>query len=95
MAILSSTEQRFMEASMAYAAGKPFLSDDEYDDLKRKLRQKNSKVVQQVRRRPILFCAPLPCLVVLQVPEVQPCLCRGHAAACAAGTCTATATRII
>ncbi|KAK9809994.1 hypothetical protein WJX72_003068 [[Myrmecia] bisecta] len=47
VAILSSTEQRWMEASMAYAAGKPFLSDAEYDELKRQLRIKNSRVVQQ------------------------------------------------
>ena len=44
----SSTEQRFMEASVAYARGKPILSDVEYDDLKAQLRKKNSKVVQQV-----------------------------------------------
>jgi hypothetical protein len=47
VAILSSTEQRFMEASMSYAAGKPILSDSEYDNLKKQLRKKNSKVVQQ------------------------------------------------
>ncbi|KAK9864420.1 hypothetical protein WJX84_002626 [Apatococcus fuscideae] len=47
VAVLSSTEQRFMEASKAYAAGKPFLSDSEYDDLRAQLRTKNSKVVQQ------------------------------------------------
>lgn len=37
-----------MEASKAYAAGKPFLSDDQFDDLKKQLRDKNSKVVAQV-----------------------------------------------
>ena len=36
-----------MQASMAAAAGKPMLSDEEYDDLKAQLRNKNSKVVQQ------------------------------------------------
>lgn len=37
-----------MEASLAFQAGKPFLSDEEYDELKQKLQKKNSKVVQQV-----------------------------------------------
>ena len=50
----SSTEQRFMEASLAYAAGKPFLSDEQFDELKRKLRKQNSRVVQQVRTLPYL-----------------------------------------
>lgn len=36
-----------MQASMAAAAGKPMLSDEEYDDLKAQLRNKNSRVVQQ------------------------------------------------
>jgi len=45
----SSTEQKFMEASLAYQAGKPILSDSEFDDLKGQLRMKKSKVVQQVR----------------------------------------------
>lgn len=47
VAVLSSTEQRFMEASKAYVAGKPFLSDEQFDDLKQQLRTKNSKVVSQ------------------------------------------------
>ena len=33
---------------MAYQAGKPIMTDVEYDELKGKLRKKNSKVVQQV-----------------------------------------------
>lgn len=37
-----------MEAAMSYTAGKGFLSDDEYDALKRELQEQNSKVVQQV-----------------------------------------------
>ena len=37
-----------MEASMSYQAGKPIISDSEYDELKGALRKKNSKVVQQV-----------------------------------------------
>ncbi len=38
-----------MEASLAYSAKKPILSDAEFDELKRKLRKQNSKVVQQAR----------------------------------------------
>lgn len=38
-----------MEASMSYQAGKPIISDVEFDELKGKLRKKNSKVVQQVQ----------------------------------------------
>ena len=45
----SGTEQRFMQASMAATAGKPIITDEEYDDLKAQLRNKNSVVVQQVR----------------------------------------------
>jgi NAD-dependent DNA ligase len=48
----SSTEQRFLEASMAYQAGKPIVSDEEYDQLKRDLRMKNSMVIQQVHIHP-------------------------------------------
>ncbi|KAJ7555957.1 hypothetical protein O6H91_05G062700 [Diphasiastrum complanatum] len=42
--ILSSDEQKFMEASYAYAAGKPVLNDAEYDELKLKLKRQGSKV---------------------------------------------------
>jgi hypothetical protein len=48
-ALRSSTEQRFMEASLAYSAKKSILSDAEFDELKRKLRKQYSKVVQQAR----------------------------------------------
>ena len=44
----SGTESRFLQASMAAAVNKPIISDEEYDELKAKLRNKNSKVVQQV-----------------------------------------------
>jgi hypothetical protein len=47
VAVLSSTEQRFMEASRAAEAGKPILSDKEYDELKRQLRRDRSTVVAQ------------------------------------------------
>ncbi|CAI5473484.1 unnamed protein product [Closterium sp. Yama58-4] len=42
--VLSKDEQKFMEASLAYQAGKPFMNDREYDELKRKLKAKGSKV---------------------------------------------------
>ncbi|KAF6160334.1 hypothetical protein GIB67_019103 [Kingdonia uniflora] len=36
--MLSSDEQKFLEAAMAYASGKPILADDEYDKLKLRLK---------------------------------------------------------
>lgn len=33
-----SDEQKFLEASMAYVAGKPIMSDEEYDKLKLRLK---------------------------------------------------------
>ncbi len=44
-----------MEASLAYQAGKPILSDTEFDELKGQLRKKNSKVVSQVGPCPLLI----------------------------------------
>eukprot|EP00803_Ostreobium_quekettii_P004712 evm.model.scf_819.7 EVM.evm.TU.scf_819.7 scf_819:51890-56835(+) len=44
VAVLSSAEQKFLEASMAYAAERPIMSDDEYDELKAELKQANSFV---------------------------------------------------
>ncbi|KAL0039052.1 hypothetical protein WJX77_006412 [Trebouxia sp. C0004] len=46
VAVLTRTQSRFLQASMA-AVNKPIISDEEYDELKAKLRNKNSKVVQQ------------------------------------------------
>lgn len=43
--MLSSDEQKFLEASMAYAAGKPILSDVEFDNLKTKLKMDGSEIV--------------------------------------------------
>lgn len=45
--VLDSTEQRFLEASMAYQAGKPILTDAEFDALKVELRTKGSIVTAQ------------------------------------------------
>ncbi|GLC34319.1 hypothetical protein PLESTB_000742600 [Pleodorina starrii] len=47
VAVLSSDEQRFLEASMAYAKGKPIMPDEEYDALKAELRNKSSIVTAQ------------------------------------------------
>lgn len=47
VAVLSSTEQRFMEASRAHAEGNPIITDEQYDDLKRQLRRDRSTVVAQ------------------------------------------------
>ncbi len=41
-----------MEASRAHAEGKPFLSDEQYDDLKRQLRRDRSTVVAQASSFP-------------------------------------------
>ncbi|XP_010433977.1 PREDICTED: PGR5-like protein 1B, chloroplastic [Camelina sativa] len=43
--MLSSDEQRFLEASMAYVSGNPILSDEEYDKLKMKLKMDGSEIV--------------------------------------------------
>nr|AJS13482.1 PGRL1A [Erycina pusilla] len=45
--MLSSDEQRFLEASMAYVSGKPLLSDKEFDELKLRLKQQGSRIVQE------------------------------------------------
>eukprot|EP00775_Hariotina_reticulata_P004953 gene4953-5194_t len=47
VAILDSEEQRFLEASIAYQAGRPILSDDEFDELKAMLKLKSSIVSAQ------------------------------------------------
>ncbi|KAL1201654.1 PGR5-like protein 1A [Cardamine amara subsp. amara] len=43
--MLSSDEQRFLEASMAYVSGNPILNDEEYDQLKLKLKIDGSEIV--------------------------------------------------
>ncbi|MCF8706230.1 hypothetical protein L3056_11010 [Corynebacterium sp. MC-25] len=43
--MLSSDEQKFLEASMAYVSGKPILSDEEYDQLKLRLKSEGSDIV--------------------------------------------------
>lgn len=44
--MLSSDEQKFLEASMAYASGKPILTNEEFDQLKLRLKQEGSSIVQ-------------------------------------------------
>jgi hypothetical protein len=46
VAVMSSAEQRFLEAMMAYSKGKPILSDEEFDKLKGDLRTQNSVVTR-------------------------------------------------
>ncbi|CAN8246415.1 unnamed protein product [Cochlearia groenlandica] len=43
--MLSSDEQRFLEASMAYVSGNPIMSDADYDKLKMKLKMDGSEIV--------------------------------------------------
>lgn len=45
VAVLSSDEQRFMEATISYNRGKPILSDEEYDELRVELKSQDSIVV--------------------------------------------------
>jgi len=47
VAVLSSTESKFLQASKAFAAGKPIMDDETYDQLKRDLKRKGSKVTAQ------------------------------------------------
>ena len=44
----SSTEQKFMEASRSFEKGKPIITDEQYDELKKQLRRDRSAVVAQV-----------------------------------------------
>lgn len=41
-----------MEASRAFAEGKPIITDEQYDELKRQLRRDRSTVVAQVPALP-------------------------------------------
>lgn len=45
--MLSSDEQKFLEASMAYVSGKPILSDEEFDKLKMRLKAEGSEIVAE------------------------------------------------
>ncbi|KAG9451663.1 hypothetical protein H6P81_004567 [Aristolochia fimbriata] len=44
--MLSSDEQKFLEASMAYVSGKPIMTDAEFDELKLRLKREGSSIVQ-------------------------------------------------
>ncbi|XP_060180032.1 PGR5-like protein 1B, chloroplastic [Lycium barbarum] len=43
--MLSTDEQKFLEASMAYVSGNPIMTDKEYDKLKMKLKRDGSDIV--------------------------------------------------
>lgn len=45
--MLSSEEQKFLEASMAYVSGKPIMSDEEFDKLKLQLKIDGSEIVAE------------------------------------------------
>lgn len=45
--MLSSDEQKFLEAAMAYVSGKPIMSDKEYDQLKMQLKKDGSDIVAE------------------------------------------------
>nr|KYP67230.1 hypothetical protein KK1_013554 [Cajanus cajan] len=45
--MLSSDEQKFLEASMAYVSGKPIMNDQEFDQLKLRLKMEGSEIVAE------------------------------------------------
>ncbi|XP_057449915.1 PGR5-like protein 1A, chloroplastic [Lotus japonicus] len=45
--MLSSDEQKFLEAAMGYVSGKPIMSDKEYDELKLRLKMEGSEIVAE------------------------------------------------
>ncbi|RDY12438.1 PGR5-like protein 1A, chloroplastic, partial [Mucuna pruriens] len=45
--MLSSDEQKFLEASMAYVSGQPIMSDKEFDELKLRLKIEGSEIVAE------------------------------------------------
>ncbi|TKY70888.1 PGR5 protein 1A [Spatholobus suberectus] len=45
--MLSSDEQKFLEASIAYVSGKPIMNDKEFDDLKLRLKMEGSEIVAE------------------------------------------------
>ncbi|KAK3019790.1 hypothetical protein RJ639_003777, partial [Escallonia herrerae] len=45
--MLSSAEQKFLEASMAYVSGKPIMTDEEFDKLKMQLKMDGSEIVAE------------------------------------------------
>ncbi|KAK7346630.1 hypothetical protein VNO80_21153 [Phaseolus coccineus] len=45
--MLSSDEQKFLEASMAYVSGKPIMNDKEFDELKLRLKMEGSEIVAE------------------------------------------------
>lgn len=77
VAILDSDEQRFLEASMAYARGQPILNDAEYDELKARLKSGSSVVTAQgprcsIRSQKMYSDAKIDYLrlVALNIPSV-------------------------
>ncbi len=53
-ATCSQTESKFLQATKGFQAGKQVMTDEEYDQLKKELRKKGSKVTAQARFLPAL-----------------------------------------
>lgn len=62
-----------MEASRAHAEGKPFLSDEQYDDLKRQLRRDRSTVVAQASSFLLHSLPRRPCTVAAATMRLGTC----------------------
>ncbi|XP_047324957.1 PGR5-like protein 1A, chloroplastic [Impatiens glandulifera] len=45
--MLTSDEQKFLEASMAYTSGNPIMNDKEFDELKMRLRMDGSEIIAE------------------------------------------------
>lgn len=72
----SSQELKFLEAKGAYARGKPIMSDEEFDDMKRQLKLRDSRICAQVGRMSLAkldLCEPhnVPVRAVCGVRMVQ------------------------
>jgi hypothetical protein len=65
--LCSSQELKFLEAQGAYAKGKPIMSDEEFDDMKRQLKLRDSRICAQVRAMSSIFTWPLQSLACDQV----------------------------
>ena len=85
--MLSSDEQRFLEAQLGYNAGKPIMSDAEFDELKLRLRQANSVVTEQgprcsIRTRKVMSDASVDYLKLTLLNLPAALLVRANLARC-------------
>ena len=67
-AVCSATESKFLQATKGFQAGKQVMTDEEYDQLKKELRKKGSKVTAQARslaqRGKLQSCTAEPVIAV-------------------------------